>query len=100
MYLDHINGIRDDNRIENLRDCTQQQNTFNTKSRPNSTSKYKGVHWKKDIKKWSAQYTLNSKNYHIGCFDTELEAAQAYIQETSKFQKEYANQMVIMTEGQ
>lgn len=43
--LDHINGVRDDNRIENLREVTSQQNNFNRKPNSNSTSNYKGVSW-------------------------------------------------------
>ena len=52
--IDHINGIRDDNRIENLREATNQQNQFNRKSEKDSSSQYKGVSWCKLSKKWRA----------------------------------------------
>ena len=87
--LDHINRIRDDNRIENLREVTRQQNNFNKCSYKNSSSKYKGVSWYKNNSKWKAQYVINSKTFHIGYFDDELEAAKAYDNTVREVQKEY-----------
>jgi len=68
--IDHINGIRNDNRIENLRNVTQQKNTFNTNA--------KGYCWDKKLKKWKAQIKLNSKTIYLGYFETETEASLAY----------------------
>lgn len=76
--IDHINGIRDDNRIENLRKCSRQQNMFNRKSTTNSTSRYKGVSWKSKNNKWVAQACVSGKVKHLGLFNTELEAKSAY----------------------
>lgn len=89
--LDHINGIRDDNRIENLREATRQQNSFNKKSFTNSTSKYKGVHWSTRDKVWRAQRTLNKKTIYLGSFQTEEDAAEAYRRATVKIHGEYSN---------
>jgi len=75
--LDHINGVRDDNRIENLRECTPQQNSFNKKS-INKTSNYKGVCWNKNEKKWTAQYYCDGKKIFLGYFLEETLAAKAY----------------------
>lgn len=94
MYIDHINGDRSDNRIENLRVCTQQQNTYNTRARPLSTSTYKGVHFRKDTSKWVAQYTHNGKNIHIGCFNNEKDASNAYKAATEVLHKDFANEQV------
>ena len=69
--IDHINGIRDDNRIENLRKVTQQQNTFNK-------TKSKGYTWHKGVKKWMAQIMLNKKTIYLGYFNTEEDAHEAY----------------------
>lgn len=91
QQLDHINGVKSDNRIENLRKCTNQQNSFNKKSNSSSSSSYKGVHWKKRDKVWVAQYTLNGKITWIGSFETEQEAAEAYRKTTESFHQEYAN---------
>jgi hypothetical protein len=71
--IDHINGKRHDNRIENLRSVTQQQNLFNTNA--------KGYYWNKRNKKWNAKIKVNGKSKHIGLYDTEQEAHQAYLNE-------------------
>lgn|GEM_PF-6410433 len=42
------------------------------------TSKYKGVSWKKNDKKWQAQIMIDGKRVHLGCFDSEEEAAAKY----------------------
>ena len=87
--LDHINGIRDDNRVENLRETTNQQNSFNTKSRNNSSSKYKGVKWHTIANKWSAQYVFNGKEYYLGLFIEEKDAAKAYDEATKPIHQSF-----------
>ena len=89
--LDHINGIKDDNRIENLREATKQQNQFNRKSGKDSSSTYKGVSWDKRSKKWGAKYTYKGKNYFVGYYETEVEAAESYRKSTEHLHKDYAN---------
>ena len=88
-YIDHINGIRDDNRIENLREGTDQQNSFNRKSREGSTSKYKGVSWDKQNKKWRAQYSYKGKVYYLGRYECEEEAAKAYDEATKPIHQHF-----------
>lgn len=70
--LDHINGVKDDNRLCNLRSVTLQQNQWN---RHNS----KGYSWNKLKNKWQSHITFNWKRYHLGYFNTEEEARQAYL---------------------
>ena len=89
--IDHINGIKIDNRIGNLRECTIQQNQFNRKSEKDSSSQYKGVSWCKLSKKWLAKYYYKSKRYYLGLFETEEDAAKAYRKATEDLHKEYAN---------
>lgn len=76
--IDHINGDTLDNRKENLRICTHQQNHFNRPANSNGSSKYKGVCWNKASKKWQAQIKINKKNKVLGQFVSETEAALAY----------------------
>jgi len=69
--IDHYNRKRDDNRIENLHVATNQQNQFNRNA--------KGCSWNKNAGKWRAQIMLDGKKIHIGYFDTEEDARNAYI---------------------
>lgn len=81
--LDHINRNPSNNFIDNLREVTHQQNHMNRKKdkhingKPTS-SKYKGVSWHKQTKKWRAYIMIDYKLKHLGCFISEIEAAEAY----------------------
>jgi hypothetical protein len=77
-YVDHINGNKLDNRPCNLRPATNSQNIANSNSRKNSSSKYLGVCWSKNHKKWIANITKNNKAIYIGIFEKEKDAALAY----------------------
>ncbi len=79
MVVDHINGNVLDNRRENLRICSHRENIRNQKIQNIvKTSVYKGVHWRKDIRKWSAKIQVNGKQLVIGIFKEEQHAAMAY----------------------
>ena len=70
--IDHINGIRGDNRIENLRNVTCQKNSFNR-------TKAKGYCWDKTRNKWKTAIKVNGKNINLGRFELEEDARQAYL---------------------
>lgn len=72
--VDHINGVRRDNHIENLRQATPSQNSQNRKA--TSKSGFKGVHWHKQSSKWIASICINKKNVHLGSFVTKEDAAK------------------------
>ena len=57
---------------------TCSQNCRNKNKRKNCSSKYIGVRWFKRDKKWRAQIKIDDKDTHLGSYDTELEAAEAY----------------------
>jgi hypothetical protein len=76
--IDHINCVRDDNRIENLRECTRTENMQNRKN-PMSTNKLGLLGVTKHYNKFRAQITRNGKQKHIGLFDTAEEAHRAYL---------------------
>lgn len=69
--IDHINRVKNDNRIDNLREVTHQQQQFNKGA--------KGYYWSKWAKKWMARIKLNGKMKYIGYYDTEEEASAAYL---------------------
>lgn len=76
--IDHIDGNGLNNQRSNLRFCTKSQNNHNVPKKPNSLSKYKGVTYQKDRKKWAAMITVNYKSIFLGRFRTESDAAHAY----------------------
>ena len=70
--LDHINQIKDDNRISNLRSVTPQQNQFNTKA--------KGYCWDRINQKWMSRIMINGKKISLGYYNTEDDARQSYLE--------------------
>jgi hypothetical protein len=76
--LDHINTDRTDNRISNLRIVNKQQNHFNR-------SNVKGFNFVKRTNKWKSTIKLNGKSIHLGYFNTEEEAKNAYIEAKKKY---------------
>jgi len=88
--VDHINGDRTDNRKSNLRICTQAQNLYNSTAQSTSTSKFKGVSWKSDKRKWRASIKINGKCFHLGYFNDEVSAAKVYNERAIKEFGEYA----------
>lgn len=84
-YLDHINEVKDDNRIVNLRLATNQENQHNISNpRVSNTSGYVGVSWHKRYDKWIARIKINGKKKHLGYFDTAEQASKAYLEAKRK----------------
>ena len=81
--IDHVNGIRDDNRLANLREATQAQNQQNQqnqrRAQGHSKSGYLGVCFHKDARKWQAQIGVAGKVRHLGNFATAELAHAAYV---------------------
>lgn len=79
LQIDHINGVRTDNRISNLRLVTNTQNSQNrVRAHQNSRSGFKGVTWHKLTMKWCATIGHSWKRYHLGLFASVQEAEAAY----------------------
>lgn len=89
--IDHINGIRDDNRFCNLREATQSQNSMNAKIQSNNTSGVKGVSRVKRTGRWKAELDFKKKRYVIGTFETIDQAAKAVALKREELHKEFAN---------
>lgn len=75
--IDHINGNRSDNRIENLRVVSNAENQRNSKIRSTNTSGAAGVSWNKRCAKWQARITVNHKRIHLGYFGNKDDAIAA-----------------------
>jgi len=78
--IDHINGIKNDNRIFNLRSVTNQQNQWNRTTA-------KGYSFFKRDNKWQSKIKLNNKTIFLGLFKTEEEARNAYLQAKEIYHK-------------
>jgi hypothetical protein len=70
--IDHINGIRHDNRLENLREVSRMRNLWNRRN-------VKGYIFNPNTKKYQVRIRHNYKQIHIGVFDTAEEATEAYM---------------------
>lgn len=90
-YLDHINGCPADNRIVNLRNADDAQNSQNTRKKANAVSGYKGVRWHKVAGKWQSRVKFRNKEYSGGFFSTVEEAGEAARQLREKLHGEFAN---------
>lgn len=76
-YVDHINGDRIDNRIDNLRNIPFNYNARNQKKRIDNTSGHSGINWHENSQKWVARVGINNKIINIGSFRTIDEAVAA-----------------------
>lgn len=72
--IDHINHIRYDNRLCNLRDVPHKINQKNLSRAKNNSSGITGVHWSKERQKWCASITINKKVINLGRYDDVFEA--------------------------
>lgn len=91
MHTDHINGNGLDNRKSNLRICTPTQNQHNSIKWANTSSRFKGVSWKKSARKWEAYIRINKKLIHLGHYNSEIKAAEAYDDKAIEIFGEFAN---------
>jgi hypothetical protein len=91
LEVDHIFGNKLDNRKEMLRICNHEENGKNlNKQKKQTSSIYKGVCSLKSRNKWSANIVHNDKQYWLGQFETELEAAKVYNIYARKYFGEFA----------
>lgn len=88
--IDHKDGNALDDRPSNLRPATCAQNQMNRRRRIDGASGFKGVAWKRQLGRWTAQIMVNGKSKHLGVFDDPAEAHSAYMAEAKIHFGEFA----------
>ena len=76
--VDHIDGDKQNNDIQNLRWVTYEQNNINKKTT-------KGYCWDKSMYCWKASIKINKKSIHLGYYNTKEEAREAYLVASEKY---------------
>ena len=72
--IDHINGVRDDNRIVNLRVVSNSENCKNRSKPKHNTSGHVGVTWDKSVEGWRTRISVNKKVIFLGVFEDKEKA--------------------------
>ena len=92
--IDHINGVRDDNRWENLREATVSQNRRNSGARRDSHAKLKGVKTRTESPsirvRFIAAISVNKKTIQLGAYDCPAAAHFVYLIAAEKYFGEFA----------
>ena len=93
--VDHIDNDATNNTIKNLRWAIKKEQEANKLKRLNTTSKYKGVYWKKAISRWVASTKIDGKYIYLGSFKHEEDAALAYNKRATETFGEFVKPNVI-----
>lgn len=84
--IDHINGIKTDNRIKNLREVSHRENMSNTKR--SRSGEMTGVCFNKNRNHWTSYININKQRIHLGCFKIKKDAHNAYLNKLKEITKE------------
>jgi len=88
--IDHRDGVRNNDRFDNLREATGTQNQRNSRKRRDNASGFKGVHFNTRDKRWMAKIRRDGRQRHLGCFATAAEAHAAYCKAAMEIDPEFA----------
>lgn len=89
-YLDHVDGNKENNAINNLRIASKSQNGFNRGKAGHNTSGYKGVYWDGRSKAWFGKFVVLGTQITTGYFKSKKSAAEAYDDAVVKYHGEFA----------
>lgn len=89
LNLDHINGIKTDNRIENLREATVAQNGHNVGLTKRNASGVRGVFWHRGAKKWQASIHYLGQDIYLGLHEKLEDAAKRRREAEIQYYGEY-----------
>lgn len=89
-YIDHINQVKDDNRIENLRLATKSENSCNRAATRSNKYGAKGVRLEKATGRFRATVRFKGKSYNAGIYDSVEDASEAYAKHAIKIHGEFA----------
>jgi hypothetical protein len=92
QLIDHINGVRNDNRISNLRPADFTGNSRNRGIQRNNTTGFKGVHFSKADGKFKSAIKVGGQRLHLGFFDTAEAASSAYAAASKRYHREYSRE--------
>jgi hypothetical protein len=91
LEVDHINGIKSDNRPENLRLATRSENQRNRQfADSRNKSGFRGVRWEESTRKWRADITVNGRSTYIGRFISLQDAAESVTKARAELFGEFA----------
>lgn len=93
--VDHVDGNKLNNNLDNLRFCSYSQNGANRKKQSNTSSIYKGVDFQKRANKWRASIKIDGKSKTLGHFEDEKEAAKAYNEKAKELFGDFAKLNII-----
>lgn len=89
LFVDHIDGNPLNNKLENLRECTHQQNIMNQKLRKDNTSGHKGVGWCNRKKRWRSRIHVDGKDVHLGYYQDKESAISSRLSAERKYFGEF-----------
>lgn len=90
-WIDHIDGNKENNDISNLRECSPQENNWNSRIKSSNTSGVKCVYWHKQRQKWAVQIRTKSGRQSFGLHE-DMEFAELVASEArAKYHGEFAN---------
>lgn len=92
-FIDHIDGNRNNNKVENLREATHSENARNQKTPVNNSSGYKNVFWHKTKKSWVVCISLNNKLHHFGNYQNLTDAIQVAKESRNLLHKNFARHL-------